>query len=354
MKKIKTLIIILLIASTTLFANGTIESTKSNEINQTREFVDSLGRTVTLDKNIERVAPSGNLAQLIIYSIVPDKMIGWGTAPSERLSKYFDENILKLPSFGAFYGAKANLNMEAVISADPQVVIDLGEIKGKKEEMIKQLDQLQETLGIPVIFIEAYLDNMGQTYRMLGDVLDVKEKGEERAKLCEDTIDRAKKAKELINTKTRVYYGVGSDGLTSYPKNSFRTQTLQLAGLENVVEGKGRNIQVSPEQLILWNPEAIIVDQAGSYELFTAPDSPYSEIDAIKNNKIYVVPEGPYNWIDSPPSVNRILGINWLGNLFYPEIFNLNIKDEAHSFYNLFYHYDLSNEEITKLMNKSN
>jgi iron complex transport system substrate-binding protein len=336
--------------SATIFANGTSENKQSNEINQTREFTDSLGRIVTVDKDIERVAPSGNLAQLIIYTIVPDKMVGWGTRPSSQLDKYFDKDILSLPVFGAFYGAKANLNMEAVISADPQVVIDLGEIKGSKEEMIKQLDNLQDTLGIPVIFVEAYLDNMGQTYRMLGDLLNRQSDGEERAQFSEETISRAKNAEKLITTKTRVYFGVGSDGLTSYPKNSFRTQTLKLAGLDNVVVGKGNNIQVSPEQLIIWNPEVILVDQAGSYEKFIALNSPFSEIDAVKNNRVYVVPEGPFSWIDSPPSVNRILGIDWLGNLFYPEVFNIDIKTEAKAFYNLFYHYDLNDSELDELM----
>lgn len=350
MKKIKALIFILLIASATVFANGTSESNQNNEINQTKEFTDSLGRVVTVDKDIERIAPSGNLAQLIIYTMAPNKMVGWGSKPSSQLYKYFDKEVLELPVFGAFYGAKANLNLEAVINADPQVVIDLGEIKGSKEEMIKQLDTLQDSLGIPVIFVAAYLDNMGQTYRMLGDLLNMKSDGEEKANLCEDTISRAKNAEKQIKKQTRIYYGVGSDGLKSYPKGSFRTQTLRLAGLDNVVEGKGNNIQVSPEQLIIWNPEVIIVDQTGGYEKFTEQNSPFSEIDAVKNNRVYKIPEGPFSWIDSPPSVNRILGIDWLGNLFYPDIFNIDIKSEAKTFYNLFYHYNLTDTEFDELM----
>ncbi len=350
MKKIKALLLVFLVAGTFLFANGTSESNQSNMVNQTREFTDSLGRVVSVDKNIERMAPSGKLAQIILYTMDYNRMVGWSSRPSSSLESYFDKDVLDLPIFGTFYGAKANLNMEAVISANPQIVIDLGEIKGSKEEMIKDLDTLQDNLGIPVVFIEAYLDDMGTTFRMLGDLLDLEEEGEAKAQLCEATIARANEAQKLITDKTTIYFGVGQDGLTSYPKNSFRTQTLRLAGLENVVEGKGNNIIVSPEQLIIWNPDVIIVDQEGSYEKFTAPNSPFSEISAVKNNRVYEIPEGPFSWIDNPPSVNRILGIDWIGNLIYPEAFDLDITSEAKTFYDLFYHYSLSDAEAAKLM----
>ena len=350
MKKIKALLLVFLVASTFLFANGASEINQSNMVSQTREFTDSLGRVVSVDKNIERMAPTGKLSQIILYTMDYERMVGVSSRQSASLDEYFDKDFLDLPVFGTFYGAKANLNMEAVISADPQIVIDLGEFKGSKEEMIKDLDTLQDNLGIPVVFIEAYLDDMGTTYRMLGDLLNLEEEGEQKAQLCEAIIDRANEANQKITDKKTIYFGVGQDGLTSYPKNSFRTQTLRLAGLENVVEGKGNNVIVSPEQLIIWNPDVIIVDQEGSYEKFTAPNSPFSEISAVKNNRVYEIPEGPFSWIDNPPAVNRLLGIDWLGNLIYPEAFDINIKNEAKTFYDLIYHYELSDEKVEELM----
>ena len=79
--------------------------------------------------DIKKIAPSGYLAQIMLYSIAPDKMVGWGSRPKEDQMKYIDEKYADKPEFGVFYGKNANLNMEALIQAGPQVVIDLGEPK---------------------------------------------------------------------------------------------------------------------------------------------------------------------------------------------------------------------------------
>ena len=122
-------------------------------------FTDSLGRTVELPETLERIVPSGNLAQLVLYSIAPERIVGWSSRLSGSAVEYFVQDVVNLPVFGTFYGKKANLNKEALMSADPDVVIDMGEIKGTREEMAAELDDLQNSIMIPVIFIEAYLDN---------------------------------------------------------------------------------------------------------------------------------------------------------------------------------------------------
>ena len=51
-----------------------------------------------------------------------------------------------------------------------------------------------------------------------------------------------------------------------------------------------------------------------------------------------------------PPAVNRIIGIRWLGNLLYPDLYDEDMIEEAKTFYQLFWHYDLSDEEARALM----
>lgn len=355
MKKIRIVLAFMMLMMAGLSAQGRQEAPAQIEVQQTRSFTDSLGRTTTLPVDIERVAPSGNMAQIALYSMAPKKMVGWGTRPSEKLYKFFDKEVLERPVFGAFYGAKANLNMEAVMVADPQVVVDVGEIKGSKDDMIAQLDELQDNLGIPVVFIEAYLDDMGTTYRKLGELFNMEEEGEAKAEYSETTISRAEQATQNVadEDKVSIYFGTGTDGLTSYPRGSFRTQTMRLAGLINVVEGTGNNIQVSPEQLLIWNPDIIILSHDGGYDEFMAEDSAFSELDAVKNNRVYLIPEGPFSWIDNPPSLNRILGINWLGNLVYPQYFDFDVREEAKTFYKLFYKTNLDDSTLDEIMQGS-
>ncbi|MCY1152508.1 MAG: ABC transporter substrate-binding protein [Sphaerochaetaceae bacterium] len=355
MKKRILLILIAVCFVSSIFAQGQKESSNIEESVETRVFVDDLGREVTVAKTIDRVAPSGNLSQQIIYSIVPDKMVGWGTRPTQEMQKYYKQEVVDRPVYGAFYGKKANLNMEALLVTDPQVVIDIGEIKGSKEEMIKDLDDLQQKLNIPVVFIESYLEGSANTYRALGDLLGEEQKGEERALYCETALNKISEMSQNISDDevVSIYYGTEADGLTSFAKGSFHTQVFPLIKVNNIVEGKGNSIKVSPEQLLIWNPDYMIFSNQGGFEAFNSDESPFFDLTAMQNNHTYLVPEGPFNWIDRPAAINRILGIQWLANLIYPNIYDIDVRAEAKTFYKLFYNYELSDSELDQLLEYS-
>ena len=152
-------------------------------------FTDSLGREIELPDTIDGIAPSGNLAQLVLYSVAPEKITGWSSRLSGSAREYFTQDVVNLPVFGTFYGKKANLNKEALMAAAPDVVIDMGEIKGSKEAMIADLDKLQDDILIPVIFIEAYLENTPEVYRTVGKLLGEEEKCEKLAVFAEEAIN---------------------------------------------------------------------------------------------------------------------------------------------------------------------
>ena len=98
----------------------------SNSNVETTVFTDSCGREVTIPKHITRVAPSGSTAQMIMYAIADDLLVGLSSTPSTDQMKYFPENMISLPTFGQFYGSKANMNLESLIAAEPDIIIDIG------------------------------------------------------------------------------------------------------------------------------------------------------------------------------------------------------------------------------------
>ena len=57
--------------------------------------------------------------------------------------------------------------------------------------------------------------------------------------------------------------------------------------------------------------------------------------------------------MDRPPSVQRIMGILWLGNLVYPEYYDFDIVEKTREFYRLFFRYELNPEEARGLMANS-
>lgn len=343
--------------------SGTTQTTKTepSKINTTikqeekRKFTDSVGREVTLPKVVSKIAPSGTLAQLFLYTSAPDLLVGVAQTFPDSAKELFSEHYLELPQFGQFYGKNASLNMEALSTADPEVIIDIGE---KKETVKEDMDSLQEQLDIPVVFIEANLESMDTAYRKLGELLGQKETNQRLAEYCEQTVQEATKIKSNIKNKKRsVYYAGGQAGLSTNAEGSFHGQVLDKVGAENVVTGvgiasKGEGTTISMEQLIQWQPEIIITPSQEVYDLIKTDDT-WKHLEAVKKEQIYKSPTIPYNFIGSPPSVNQLLGIKWLGNLLYPDEYKLEIDKEVSNFYQTFYHIDLTEKQLEKIMKNS-
>ena len=61
----------------------TEEAAAEETAETTRIFTDSAGREVEVDAEITRIAATGPLAQIALYAIAPDLMVGWTSDWSE-------------------------------------------------------------------------------------------------------------------------------------------------------------------------------------------------------------------------------------------------------------------------------
>ncbi|WP_313153979.1 ABC transporter substrate-binding protein [Lacrimispora sp.] len=316
----------------------------------TRVFTDSAGREVTLPKEINKIAPSGPLAQIVLYTLCPDKLSGLASDFSEGAKQYVDEKYWALPKFGQFYGKNANLNMEALIAESPDVIIDIGEAKKSVKE---DMDALQEQLNMPVIFIEADLDTMSSAYEMLGELTGETDQAKKLADYCNNILKKSETAGEQLAEKKSVYFATGDDGLHTNAEGSIHARVIEQIGAENAAKvekvSSGGGSEVSFEQLLLWQPDIIIADSEALYQTIIT-DKVWGELNAVKEGKVYQIPSVPYSFMSSPPSVNRMIGILWLGNLAYPEQYSVDIKQEVKDFYELFYHVALDDTQVEKIL----
>lgn len=325
---------------------------KAAQAEGTRIITDSAGREVEIPSEITKIAPSGPLAQIVLYTVSPDKLAGLAADFSDEAKLYIDEKYWGLPKFGQFYGKNASLNMEALIAEAPDVIIDIGEAKKTVKE---DMDALQEQLNIPVIFVEATLPTMADAYEMLGDITGEKEQAGKLADYCRAEIGKADRNAAAIADADRksVYFGLGDDGLHTNAKGSIHADVIDRIGAVNAADveavSSGGGSEVSFEQVLLWNPDLIIVDSQKLYDTLTA-DPMWQELAAVKNGKIFKIPTAPYSFMSSPPSVNRMIGIEWLGSLVYPEIYTSDIREEVKNFYQLFYHIDVTDEKLEAIL----
>ncbi len=158
----------------------------------------------------------------------------------------------------------------------------------------------------------------------------------------------------LINSaddRPRVYYGRGPDGLETPLPGSASASAIEQVGVINVAErlGRGAVVPVTRDQIFAWNPQIIIAQQRSFYNaLLRSRD--WRGLAAVRNKKVYLEPADPFGWIDDPPGPNRMIGLHWLSNLFYPDLYQEDLRTNAREFYQLYYGVTLNDRQLEALM----
>jgi iron complex transport system substrate-binding protein len=110
---------------------------------------------------------------------------------------------------------------------------------------------------------------------------------------------------------------------------------------------------VSMEQVLSWNPQIIITQgTSGAYDTILS-DPNWATIDAVRNGRVFRMPDLPYSWADRPPSVNRFIGLHWLANLLYPELYDIDIVSVAIDYFKIMYHVDIARADMEALLSES-
>ena len=315
-------------------------------------FTDSTGRVVDLkNENIDNIAVSGPLAQMMVFALAPEKLVGFSTTITEEEKEYIPKKYQNLPVLGQLYGTHGKLNLESLLSTHPDVIIDMGE---PKNTIVDDMNDIQEKTNIPTVHISCYLNSYGEAFRQLGKLLNMEEEAEILAQYCEQTYSIVLKDLEKIDKKRCVYL-LGDKGLNVIANQSYHAELLNLL-TENIAvidnpTSKGTGNEIDMEQLLVWQPDVILF----------APGSVYSKVSknyiwrslkAIKAGTYYEVPSSPYNWLGFPPSVQRYLGMIWLESILYPEDCSFNVYQEVSKFFSLFYHSYLTKMQFENIVGK--
>lgn len=167
---------------------------------------------------------------------------------------------------------------------------------------------------------------------------------------------RENSAKIPENQRLSVLFGTGSTGLACNAAGSVQADVIDLVGAVNAiipeeVSNRGGGTTVSLEEVYAVQPDVILLSTGGPYDTLTQGE--WAGLTAVQNGRYYEIPGLPYDWMSSPPSVNRVLGIWWLGNLLYPELYDYDMAQVAQEYYRLFWHYDLTAEEAEQMLSRS-
>jgi iron complex transport system substrate-binding protein len=313
--------------------------------------VDSAGRHVEIPDHVQRVQAAGPPASVLLVMLAPEKLIGWVRKPRGAELAYLPSVVRNLPEVGRLTGRGDTANVEAVIAEKPDVIIDFGSIT---PTYVSLADRVESQTGIPYLLIDGHFGTTAAAVRLAGKLLGVERRAEALARRTEEILSEIDRVTASVPAERhpRVYLARQPTGLESGNRGSINTEIIERAGGINVVEGGregGGLVSVSMEQVLTWNPDTIVTTDA-KFINTVATAIPWSQTDAVQKRRVFLSPTLPFGWVDAPPSLNRLIGLQWLGRLFFPDRFSDSIRAVAQDFYKQFYQVDLSEEDLDHLL----
>lgn len=324
----------------------------SAEPEGTRTLTDMAGREVEVPAVIEKAFSTDPTAAIFLYTLVPDRMLGWNYELNDLEKSIILDEYETLPNFGMGDA----INYEAVLAAGPDIAFMVGTIN---DAVVSDADAMQESLGIPVVVVDSELSHTPEAYRFMGELFGVEDTAEQLAAYAERTLDDIANMDIPEGDKVRMYYGNGEDSLETAPAGSSHGAIIELVNAVNVADlelGDGGRVQISAEQLLAWDPDVIVVNGEPKSDIPGASaadailsDPAYSTLTAVQEGRVYGTPNAPFSWVDRPPGPNRIVGLRWLSALIYPQYIQVDVDDAVREFFSLFYHVELTDEQLANI-----
>jgi iron complex transport system substrate-binding protein len=312
-----------------------------------RSVVDATGRTVEIPDRIERVMPAGPPAAVLLYTLAPEKMIGWPHSPSPAAKSLLGPSFAGLPEIAPLV-RDGKVQAEQIQAARPDVILDYGSAAPRYAD---RATMVQQATGIPVLLLDGKLERTPEIYRLLGAMLGTEERAADLTGAAERllTITRQRAQARRETGPIRVYYARSADGLTTATAASSLGDVLRLVDIVNVADGAGTGelSHVTRDQVYAWNPEFVVTNSPGFWKARREPG--WAGLPAIARDHVHLAPALPFGWIDEPPSVNRLLGLLWVGHTLYPAVYPDDLRAEARDFYRRFYRIELDDEQFQAL-----
>ena len=317
---------------------------------EARTVTDSAGRVVEIPDEVNRVFAAGPPTSVLIYALKPEVLLGWSRALSPSEKPYIAEPFRELPETGRLTGRGGEANIERILALDPDLIVDFGSVR---DTYIDLANRIQEQTGIPYLLVNGRFEETPTSIRLVAEVLGVPERGERLASSAEATFEKLDSILSTVpkGQRPRVYLARGPDGLETGLKGSINTEIIERAGGQNVAEVPGLYglVQVSPEQVLIADPETVITwDQHFYSNVWN--DALWQGVTAVREGRVYLSPTQPFGWIDRPPSINRMMGLKWLAGLFYPDRWSGDLRTETRDFYRLWYHVEMEDNDIDRLL----
>jgi iron complex transport system substrate-binding protein len=346
MKSIKVRIVIFSIMLS-LFLFGCAPNQTPSASN-TISITDQVGNTITIPQPVERVISTYGPATSFIYAVgAEDRLVSasylgardpFGASIMEKIDPRFPDIL------GEEFFTQDDFNLEQAATLNPDLIV--ASSRSVWLESAQQLD-------IPIFLVNAETEEtLKEAMLLTGEIFGSRSKNQAETWVdyYDGIISRVRMATEdlSLDERVRVLF-TGTEPLRVASGDMYQTSIIEAAGgisVSDELSGYWNNINL--EQVVLWNPDVIIVPPYGGATVEAITESPEWQIlEAVQAGRVYRMPKLVVPW--DTPAPDSVLGIVWMAEILNPELVDLDCAAEADYFYNTFYQYQLTEEELNTI-----
>ena len=315
-----------------------------------REITDQIGRKLALPERIGRIYAEHPYTHVLAYVLAPEMLIGQLSIIGDEQKRFLRPEAAALPMLGGSPRGGPAVNMETVLAAKPDFVI----LSGNARTEISRATEKYVQVGLPVVFVNLEsIDDYPAAIEFFGRLVDRQAQARRLSDYARKVLADVDRAVASIppGKRLRVYYAESTDGLATECDQSYHADAIKRAGgvivhqcLLKTPMGMER---VSFEQVMLYNPDVIVASDPG-FEAMAYADPRWRSIKAVAEHRILSAPRTPFNWIDRPPSIMRIIGVQWLAARFYPGVYAIDLRRELREFHQRYLGIDPTPEDLNR------
>jgi len=308
-------------------------------------LTDQAGNQVDINLPVARVISAYGPVTSIVYSVdgeeqmISASYLGARDPLGSSVMEKMDPRFPGIKGDDSF--SQSEFNIEEAATLDPDLII-----ANARSSWLESAEQI----NVPIFLYDAENpEKLKEAALMTGQIFGPNSSVQAQAWVhyFEAVIERIGYQVSDVPEEDRLnVLFTGTEPLRVASGEMFQSYIIDAAGGNSVTTNLvGYWNNVNMEQVVIWDPVVIIVPPYGGASVEAITDSPEWQIlDAVKEGRVYRMPKLVAPW--DTPSPDAVLGIIWMAQQLYPEQVDLDCATEAEYFYQTFFDYEITEEEL--------
>ncbi|MEL7609355.1 MAG: ABC transporter substrate-binding protein [Bacillota bacterium] len=306
-----------------------------------RTITDMAGRTVVLPEKIEKIGTFGSIGVLNAFV----ELMGQGSKICNEMSA----NFTKTDKWAMQYEFAPQIKGAPVFEEANEIVIETV-LQTKPDVCFTMTKESAEYLaenGLAAVYLSwTKPEDVKTAVTLMGEIFGVQDIAADYIAYFDQKVAEAASLLAGVSEQKAVLYGSVTE--LKQPHIIAEWWIKQAGGISVTDNGRtDESLTYTVEDLLKWNPDVMFLSANQIEDI--KKDDKLKDITAVKNGAMYVVPTVAHVWGNR--TVEQPLTIFWAMNKLYPDVVTADrLKEEIKYFYSHFFLYEMSDEQIAKII----